>query len=202
MGDERQGSDAMYIALDTTGLPAKDGWWPAIVSVGVAEIVGGSLYQHTGGLVCQPRRRCEEGRTFRAWEINGIDPEEVINAPTSEAEVASRLRGLATGRLFRGFNTESFLAKLLRNDPWGIYSWGPCVMMQAHQAMNGQKIQQLSEGNHRKRGRPRYPSFSKALSWVMERGHDVDPPLGAKLGAHRKAVQVAKLAVALDKELI
>jgi len=178
-------SNAVYITIDTTGLPGRiPGWRPQVVAIGLARVRASLIEESFGGLVQRPRDHVMDERARGAFRANGLDPEAVINAPTTEARLAQKLQRSLHGATLRGFNVD-FLRPMLDGHPWYLASWGSCVMQDAAIRIKGPGIFRIT--------------MNQALEWAAEQGHDVLPPENPACRAHANAVRVAKLALALEK---
>lgn len=183
------------IAIDTTGIrrfapspPSPPTWTPRVVGLGLALVhPENGIVESFGTLIHQPKDHVARNEARRAWEVNGIDPADVIACTFTAQAAAGALRSWWADRgkpRLRGYPND-FVRAFLTDAPWFVPAdvWGTCVMQEAASRLPGGGGGRLA--------------LAKAQARLADMGFDTAAPWDATTRAHSSAVIVAKIILAL-----
>lgn len=196
--------------VETTGLP-RDGYQPVVVEVGAAIVTAeGDVCNPIGFFVRQPRELIYAQEAERAFEITGINREQVL-AEGLEPELAAdrlsswveRVVAARGAREARAFNDE-FDFGFLDAQPWSLFDTGlvrgECIMLAAMSVMGPAGALPPAPKWAQEKGQQwKWPRVAEAVAWFNGRGHQIR--WGSQ--AHRAqedAVKEALIAVAVERE--
>ncbi len=205
-----------YFVLDTetNGFPkdeARD-WRCVIVEIGAVAVVDGEIVGSFNRLVRHSERLLRHDRSAEAFEVTGIDIDQVLRDGIVEQDAANELmhwletmhhehgEGLLVCRAFN----QAFDFRLLRRSPWNLFDGalhaGDCIMLEAMAVMGPAGALPPAPYWAAKRGQKwKWPNVGEAVEFFSARGYDIAFE-SAQHRASEDARVEALIALAIEAE--
>ncbi len=155
-----------FLDLETTGLDSEH---HSVIEVGASAVDAAGDEISNFQAICNPGEWAMRNSEPKAFEVNGIDPQDVLRAPPIEVVAECFLDWLDKKAPLYAFPV-AFESRFLAKKPWRIDQgrWAPCVMAAVRSIMGAAGALPLVYGQPE---RPKLIEAAAFFSVTVERSH-------------------------------
>lgn len=156
----------IYCDLETTGLDPEH---HSVIEIGAVSVDADGRETGSYQSLCNPGDQAMRNSEPKAFEVNGIDPKEVMRAPPIE-EVAGKFRDWLDKKALIYAFPVAFESSFLVKKPWTLEvgRWGVCVMAAVRSIMGDAGALPIRYGKYK---RPKLIEAAAFFSVTVERSH-------------------------------